>query len=638
MMVSDQELIVAANQTFGQFLAFVQGSGRLVSESESPEAAAIVNMVKSVSGRLVEAAGLRGEYPWQIMVVKAKEVNAFALPNGKIVVFTGLLPITQTEAGLAAVIGHEIGHIMARHSAERLSQALLADLAIQTLDLALSNSKHRATIAAATGLGIQYGILLPFSRTHELEADRIGLFLMAKAGYDPAEAVKVWQRMGAKGSGPWEFLSTHPSAATREAQLAESLPDALVYYADGKRPLPVDLGEAKKIRATQDLQAQLAPVAPRPSFLPGYWWRVQKSNESTPTTRRFDRVENCRVGTCLVILDDKGATSLLTENYESVEDRTNKGVFKATPPMKLVEWPLRVGAKWSQAINVETADGRVMNLTTRVEVVSYESVETRAGSFMAYKVVASANGSKFMEYWYSPEVRNTVRVWERTGLFSSVTTELIDYERTNQPVVETEELKLANVSKNEFSSGVAQSAVSIPTSAPQADTSLIIPSVSAPITPAPKNDQTRPERLTGVASLKSSPATPSEPRPMTKIKASLIQYDGPKIKSGVTLDAQFLDDGSGHGDSTVSDVRSVILRGRFTTINPGVPNWPKPKILDRQTLNTLQISSDKPWVIATFSNTDTVLECVYGETQPLGQKKGACRDNWGNRYHLYITP
>jgi hypothetical protein len=124
--------------------------------------------------------------------------------------------------------------------------------------------------------------------------------------------------------------------------------------------------------------------------------------------------------------------------------------------MKLVEWPLRVGAKWSQAINLETADGRVMNLTTRVDVVSYESVETRAGSFMAYKVVASANGSKFMEYWYSPEVRNTVRVWERTGLFSSVTTELIDYERTNQPVVETEELKLASVSKNEFGSGCSQ--------------------------------------------------------------------------------------------------------------------------------------------------------------------------------------
>lgn len=247
--------------------------------------------------------------------------------------------------------------------------------------------------------------------------------------------------MEGRESGPWEFFSTHPSPTSRQAQLQKSLPDAMVYYADASRPLPADMQETEKIRVAQSLQAQAAPVAPRPSFLPGYWWRVQKSNESTPTTRRFERMERCRIGECLVVAGNNGTTTILTENYETVEERTPKSVFRANPPMKVVEWPLRVGAKWSQVIRLELADGRVTNLTTRVEVVGYEPVETKAGSFLAFKVVASADGIKFMEYWYSPEVRNEVRRWERTGLFSSVTTEILDYQQTNEPVISTKEVR-----------------------------------------------------------------------------------------------------------------------------------------------------------------------------------------------------
>jgi len=130
------------------------------------------------------------------------------------------------------------------------------------------------------------------------------------------------------------------------------------------------------------------------------------------------------------------------------------------------------------------------------------------------------------------------------------------------------------------------------------------------------------------------PPTPE----LTKTYASLVQYDGPQIKSGITLDAQFIDDGSGNGQAVVSDVRSYLLKGSFVTVKPGNRDWPKPKILDRQTLNKLQILSDRPWVIGSVTNNETVLECVYGETHPLGQKKGACRDNYGNRYHVNLLP
>jgi hypothetical protein len=141
-----------------------------------------------------------------------------------------------------------------------------------------------------------------------------------------------------------------------------------------------------------------------------------------------------------------------------------------------------------------------------------------------------------------------------------------------------------------------------------------------------------------VAALPASPAVIAEPRSPTKIYASLVQYDGPKVKSGITLDAQFLDDGSGTGETIVSDIRNSSLRGTFKTVLPGAQERPTPKILDRATLNKLQMAADKPWVIATLSNADTLLECVYGDTPSFGQKKGACRDNWGNRYWLYVNP
>lgn len=216
-LISNEKLIPAANQQFSRFMSLAQQKNAILSASDSPEAARIVEMVTRVSDRIIEAAGLRAGYKWETVVVKAREPNAFVMPNGKIVVFTGLLPVCRNEAGLAAVLGHEVGHVVAEHAAERVSHALVTQVTLQTVNAALADSTHRPLIAAALGLGAQYGILLPFSREHETEADRIGLLSMAKAGYDPSEAIALWERMEArKGSGPWEFLSTHPSPATAQ--------------------------------------------------------------------------------------------------------------------------------------------------------------------------------------------------------------------------------------------------------------------------------------------------------------------------------------------------------------------------------------------------------------------------------------
>ena len=189
-MISDQQLAAAADQDFAKFASLVVQKNAVVSSSESPQAAALLATVNRVSGRIIDAAGLRGRYNWQTLVVKSREANAFVMPNGKIVVFTGIIPIAKNEAGLAAVLGHEVSHVIAHHQAERVSQALLAQGSLAAADAALAsaNSKYRPVVGAALGLGAQYGVLLPFSRLHESEADHIGLLLMAKAGYDPAVA------------------------------------------------------------------------------------------------------------------------------------------------------------------------------------------------------------------------------------------------------------------------------------------------------------------------------------------------------------------------------------------------------------------------------------------------------------------
>jgi metalloendopeptidase OMA1, mitochondrial len=178
---------------------------------------------------------------WEFVLFESKEPNAFALPGGKIGVNTGILPITKNEAGLATVIAHEIAHVTARHGAERMSQGLLVQVGGTALSAALGgqSSVARDVAKKAYGIGTQVGVMLPYSRVQEYEADRIGLLYMARAGFDPNEAVGFWQRFQARdrnrGSGTPEFLSTHPLNDARIEQIQRFLPEALAEYERARR-------------------------------------------------------------------------------------------------------------------------------------------------------------------------------------------------------------------------------------------------------------------------------------------------------------------------------------------------------------------------------------------------------------------
>ncbi len=176
---------------------------------------------------------IRG-YNWEFNLVDKNEVNAWCMPGGKVVVYSGLLPVAVDEAGLAVVMGHEIAHAVAKHGSERMSQGLIAQMGGVALSKAIEEKPETTKFLWTTvfGLGTQFGIMLPYSRIHESEADHLGLIFMAMAGYDPHKAVGFWERMAKqKGSkvAP-EFLSTHPSDRTRIKDIIKLIPDAMVYY------------------------------------------------------------------------------------------------------------------------------------------------------------------------------------------------------------------------------------------------------------------------------------------------------------------------------------------------------------------------------------------------------------------------
>jgi predicted Zn-dependent protease len=206
--------------------------------------AAATARVRAVGGRIqgavesyMAANGMSGHlkgYRWEFHLVESKDVNAWCMPGGKVVVYSGILPVARDDAGLAVVMGHEIAHAIAEHGNERMSQALVLNLGGVALSEAIRSKPEqtRRLWMGAFGLGAQVGALLPYSRLHESEADRLGLIFMAMARYDPQEAVGFWQRMEAekKGAAPPEFLSTHPSDETRIRKIREAMPEAMRYY------------------------------------------------------------------------------------------------------------------------------------------------------------------------------------------------------------------------------------------------------------------------------------------------------------------------------------------------------------------------------------------------------------------------
>ena len=173
-------------------------------------------------------------YQWEFHLVEDKSINAWCMPGGKVVVYTGILPVAKDDAGLAVVVGHEIAHAVAQHGDERMSQALLAQMGGAALATALSTKPKETSqlFMAAYGLGTQVGVLLPYSRLQESEADRLGLIFMAMAGYDPHTAIDFWKRMASKkeGASPPEFLSTHPADETRIRNIEKLIPEAMQYY------------------------------------------------------------------------------------------------------------------------------------------------------------------------------------------------------------------------------------------------------------------------------------------------------------------------------------------------------------------------------------------------------------------------
>ncbi len=189
-------------------------------------------VVERVGKRIAAVTNLPN-LKWEFRLIESDQLNAFALPGGKTAIYTAMLPVCKNEAGLAAVMGHEIAHVIARHGAQRMSQDMVVQAGMATAAISMADSSQRGMIMGALGLGAQLGVMLPFSRGMESEADEIGTIYMAKAGYDPAEAEQFWRRFASVKTGsqqPPEFLSTHPADATRINQIRRLLPKAQNIY------------------------------------------------------------------------------------------------------------------------------------------------------------------------------------------------------------------------------------------------------------------------------------------------------------------------------------------------------------------------------------------------------------------------
>ncbi len=235
-LLPEGELQTMATQEYQTFLS----TNKVVATSGNRDA----EMVKRVGQRITKAVetyyadkGLTEKlngFKWEYNLVNDPAVNAWCMPGGKIVVYTGILPVTQNEAALAAVMGHEVSHALLQHGNQRMSQGLLQQLGGVALSVAVANkpAETQNLFLGAYGVGSNVAVLLPFSRKHELEADRYGLIWTAMAGYNPQEAIGLWERMEklSNGQKPPEFMSTHPAEGRRIDQLNKYMPEAMTYY------------------------------------------------------------------------------------------------------------------------------------------------------------------------------------------------------------------------------------------------------------------------------------------------------------------------------------------------------------------------------------------------------------------------
>ena len=217
---------------------------QILSQSQIVQSGPEVDTIREIGRRLAAVSGDPG-FEWEFNLIASDQANAFALPGGKVAVYSGLLPIAQNADGLAVVMGHEIAHAIARHGAERIAHEKLAQLGTLAVGTAVGDMDidTQRMVMGALGVGTQFGVLLPFSRSHETEADYMGLIFAARACFDPQEAPRLWERMEQAGSGqaPAEFMSTHPGHETRIQNLNQWMPEALqvrAQYCNGAAPPP----------------------------------------------------------------------------------------------------------------------------------------------------------------------------------------------------------------------------------------------------------------------------------------------------------------------------------------------------------------------------------------------------------------
>ncbi len=234
-LVPESELQMMANQQYSDFLK----ENKVLNPSNNTEAAMVKRVGSNIADAITNYYNSTGQgdvlsgYNWEFNLVESGDINAWCMPGGKVVVYTGLLPVTQTEDALAVVVGHEIAHAIAQHGNERMSQQLIQQLGGVALQVAIANQPQQTQNIFMTsyGIGTTVGAILPFSRKEELEADKFGLFFSAMAGYDPQVAIPFWERMANSGGAkPPEFLSTHPADDTRIDKLRNIMPEAMKYY------------------------------------------------------------------------------------------------------------------------------------------------------------------------------------------------------------------------------------------------------------------------------------------------------------------------------------------------------------------------------------------------------------------------
>ncbi len=233
-LVSDSDMLQMSFQSYKQFIDSVPLS---TNKSQTDMVKRTGNNIAKAVEEFMRQSGYESEianFSWEFNLVKDPTVNAFCMPGGKVVFYEGIMPVAETETGVAVVMGHEIGHAVANHSKERMSQQMLVSYGAMVTDIFLSQKSDltRNSMQMLFGLGAQMGVILPYSRKHEYEADRLGLIFMAMAGYNPEEAISFWERMSAGESGgtQLEFLSTHPTSSKRIENMYKVLPEALSYY------------------------------------------------------------------------------------------------------------------------------------------------------------------------------------------------------------------------------------------------------------------------------------------------------------------------------------------------------------------------------------------------------------------------